>query len=109
VTSPTMGPLDLGRGHTLRFTHWTPDRTLNPQYDGTPDIDPLGAVIDHRQPDGTPCSGSLTFASPAADQLFPDEEKWDVQSFQPLTLDQSVICPTCGDHGLVKDGRWVPA
>jgi len=27
----------------------------------------------------------------------------------PLTIDPSILCPDCGAHGFVRDGRWVPA
>lgn len=26
-----------------------------------------------------------------------------------LTLSPSLLCGTCGDHGFVRDGKWVPA
>ena len=103
-----MEPLDLGHGHTLRFTHWAPERDLNPQYDGIPDIDPVGAIIDHPKADGTTCSGSVLFDSPAVAQLFKGSPRWTVECLQPLTLSPSVAC-SCGDHGFVKDGKWVPA
>jgi len=109
ATSPTMEPLDLGDDHTLRFTHWAPERDLNPQYEGIPDIDPVGAIIDHRKPDGTTCSGALTFYSPAARRLFPERQMWTVESLQPLTLSPSISCGGCGDHGHVREGKWVPA
>jgi len=38
--------MDLGHGHTLQFTSWSPDRELNPQYDGIPDIPKIGAIVD---------------------------------------------------------------
>lgn len=27
----------------------------------------------------------------------------------PLTVDGSLLCTDCGDHGFIRDGRWVAA
>lgn len=27
----------------------------------------------------------------------------------PLTVEGSLLCRSCGTHGFVRDGRWVPA
>lgn len=27
----------------------------------------------------------------------------------PLTIGGSLLCGTCRDHGLIREGRWVPA
>lgn len=97
-------PIDLGLGHILRFTKWAPDRALNPQYDGVPDIDPVGATIEH----GNGCGGSLLFDLPGVRTLFPNRPVWNVESMNPLTISPSVLC-MCGDHGYVRDGKWVPS
>lgn len=34
---------------------------------------------------------------------------WQVESWDPLTLSPSVLCNTCGLHGFIREGRWVPA
>jgi hypothetical protein len=34
---------------------------------------------------------------------------WDVISLEPLTLSPSLACGTCGHHGWIRDGKWVPA
>ena len=34
---------------------------------------------------------------------------WTLVSEKPLTLSPSLLCPMCGHHGFVRDGRWVPA
>lgn len=26
-----------------------------------------------------------------------------------ITVDPSIVCPDCGDHGWVRAGKWVPA
>lgn len=38
----------------------------------------------------------------------PDRPLWQVQSWEPLTISPSVLC-SCGDHGFIREGRWVPA
>ena len=34
---------------------------------------------------------------------------WAVESEEPLTLSPSLLCRTCGHHGFIRGGRWVPA
>ncbi len=99
---------DLGYDHLLRFTSWAPDRKLNPQYDGLPDVERIGVIVSHLRADGTVCEGSLLFDSDVARRVFPDQERWTVVSFDPLTLDPSIKC-SCGDRGHIRDGCWIPA
>jgi hypothetical protein len=101
-------PIDLGLGHTLRFYSWGPDRILNPQYAGIPDVDRAGAIITHVKPDGERCEGSIWFDVPETSRISWQHAKWTVVSWDPLTLDPSILCH-CGDHGHVREGRWVPA
>lgn len=37
------------------------------------------------------------------------EGHWTQESVEPLTLAPSLRCTMCGDHGFVRDGKWVPA
>lgn len=104
----TGEPLDIGHGHTIRFTRWSPDRELNPQYADAPDIDPVGLHVDHLTPDGKPCAGGITFDSEAARKLRVGREMWTLVSLDPLTVTPSLLCH-CGDHGFITNGRWVPA
>lgn len=39
----------------------------------------------------------------------PGRVGWTVQSWEPLTVTPSVLCLTCGLHGWIRGGRWVPA
>jgi hypothetical protein len=115
--------LDLGDGHSLVWTDWDPDLELNPQYLGLPPERPgehHGAIIRH--PAGpTPqtwsdafleglCEGGIVFdternrATPAWDA----QARWQVDSWDPLTISPSVLC-ACGDHGFIREGRWVRA
>jgi hypothetical protein len=34
---------------------------------------------------------------------------WAVESMEPLTLSPSILCRTCGHHGFIREGKWVPA
>lgn len=37
-------------------------------------------------------------------------EKHRLVCADPLHVEPSILCPAgCGDHGFVRDGRWVPA
>ena len=101
---------DLGHGVTMQFTRWAPDRDLNPQHAGRPDIDPVGYITDHPQPDGSPCAGGTgLFDLPGVRDLFPGRAVWTVESWEPLTLSPSLLCSACGHHGFVRQGQWVPA
>lgn len=33
---------------------------------------------------------------------------WEVVSEEPLTLNPSLACRTCGHHGFIRAGRWWP-
>lgn len=107
--------VDLGADHWYSFTVWAPDRELNPQYDAIPDINPAGAQVWHRRADGTLCSGHVTFDSEHARVISPGRPVWQVESLDPLTISPSVLCTfpidgvTCGDHGWITDGKWIPA
>jgi hypothetical protein len=34
---------------------------------------------------------------------------WAVAVESPITVSPSILCMTCGHHGWIRDGRWVPA
>lgn len=34
--------------------------------------------------------------------------KWMVESWEPLTVSPSLLC-SCGHHGFIRGGRWIPA
>lgn len=104
----TLGE-DLGHDHFLSYASWRPDRELNPQYAHLPDVEKYGATIDHFGESGEPCAGFVFFDSPTSRELDGSRPKWTVLSWEPLTLDPSILCPTCGDHGHIRDGQWVPA
>lgn len=104
--------LDLGSGVKLTFTSWAPDRDLNPQYAGIPDVERYGAILEHPLAPGVtgpgPCVGGLTFENEVSRKLQPAHPRWTVQSWDPLTITPSVLC-ACGFHGFITAGKWVPA
>lgn len=118
---PTL--LDLGHGHTLRFMRWAPDDL--PENRKTygikkgqpmPVIERAGAVVSHPAKDGTgnngdgTCTSAIHFDTEETRRYFSNERvAWTVESWEPLTISPSLLCLTCGDHGFIRDGRWVRA
>lgn len=109
--------LDLGGGYTLHWIGWHPDRDLNPQYDGIADIEKCVGIIRHPlHPDDDQqycrergyCEGAVHPDTPEVRQIMNPKALWQVGSWDPLTLSPSVLCH-CGDHGWIRDGKWVKA
>jgi hypothetical protein len=100
---------DIGHNHYFRFLSWKPDRDLNPQYDGIPDIDKCGGIIHHKSNDGTWCASAIHFDTEDVRKVFKPDHLWKVESWEPLTLSPSLLCRRCGDHGFIRDGKWIPA
>lgn len=64
-----------------------------------------GGLID--MPDGKNLSGgALMFDIPGNAQE--QRPKWQLISLDPLHIEPSVLCRTCGLHGFIRDGKWVP-
>jgi len=102
----TAERIDLGNSHSLEYIQWAPDRRLNPQWADFPDVERFAAIVYHPRPDtGAECFGQITFDVPPADKLVPDAARWQVQSWEPLTISPSLLCD-CGDHGYIRNGRW---
>lgn len=104
--------LDLGDGHLLRWSRWDPDLKLNPQYEHLRDqlpVERFAAIVEHpRLDDGKPCASAIHFDTPIAREV--DRGPfWQVQSWDPLTVAPSLLCMRCGDHGFIREGRWVRA
>jgi hypothetical protein len=101
--------IDLGDGHAAEWEGWHPDRELNPHLDGIPDVDKWGLTIYHTNPSGQPCAGFVTLDGEVQRRVEPNRpNRWTVESWDPLTLSPSVLC-SCGDHGWIREGRWVRA
>lgn len=103
--------IDLGYRHYLQWVGWNPDRDLNPQHAGIPDVERYGAILYHFKPDGSECAGVVTFRGEVQQKIGPGHPSWTVESSEPLTLSPSVLCKAegCGDHGFIRSGKWVPA
>lgn len=106
-----MSKLDLGLDHVLEFYSWSPDMALADNASRYAAIahllpvDKYGAFVHHKKADGSSCSGSIVFDSEAA--RFNGREGWQVESWEPLTVSPSLLC-SCGDHGYIRNGVWVP-
>lgn len=101
--------IDLGDGHTAEWEGWHPDRELNPQLEEVPDVDKWGLTIYHTSPTGRNCAGFVTLDGDVQRRVEPNRtNRWTVESWDPLTLSPSVLC-SCGDHGWIREGRWVRA
>ena len=74
---------------------------------GDPEGERLGIVEQHLDPDGKPCSGYVGFEG--HEQEMRPHPRWHVVSLEPLTLEPSLLCSTCGHHGFIRNGRWVRA
>lgn len=88
--------IDIGHDHKIQFVTYKGDSRA-------------GLNDFHKKPDGSDCGGFITFAGSAWANEFTDLQVWQVQSWEPLTLTPSLLCRTCGNHGFIRDGKWVPA
>lgn len=110
--------LDLGSGHSL-FWITVPDvEWAAGEHFGAHIRHPVGPH-PHGGTDefwGTGwCVGGITFDTPQAQAWHAEKNSsggpfvaWQVQSWDPLTISPSVLCD-CGDHGFIRDGKWVSA
>jgi hypothetical protein len=97
-----MDVLDLGSGFSLSWTSWRPDRALNPQYADLPDVEKFGALLTCRHG----IEGSIMFDhGEAYAHLFPNRPRWQVLSWEPLTLTPSIATGCC--HGYITEDKWV--
>jgi hypothetical protein len=107
--TPGERSFDLGNGHRGEYSGWAPDRELNPHRAHLPDVEKWGLLIFHTSAEtGKPCAGFVTFAGEVQREVAPNAATWDVVSWDPLTITPSVLC-SCGDHGFIREGRWVRA
>lgn len=117
MREPPEEAVDLGGGHSYVLTVWSPDRELNPQYEDIEDCDPYGAIVFHTNlVTGEPCAGAIVFDGETQRKLEPDRKLWGLNSLEPLDVEGSVLCryarvgeAECGDHGYIREGRWVVA
>lgn len=90
------GVLDFGHGVRGRFT-------VNARNER------VGMIESHDGPDGQRCAGSLLFNVIEAADYGTQAPRWYVVSWDPLTLEPSLLCTECGNHGFIRNGAWEPA
>lgn len=95
--------MDFGSGYSGRWIGWHPDRDLNPQYKGIPDLE--RSVLLLMCPHG---DGGVPVHPPKYNHVF-RQDSWTVESLEPLTLSPSILRLECGCHGFIREGKWVPA
>lgn len=93
------GLIDIGEGHSIKFVSYKDDEKT--------------AIQDHHlTKDGKPCKGFVPFEGGAWASEFKEVKNyqaWKVESLEPLTLSPSLLCTVCGDHGFIREGKWVKA
>jgi hypothetical protein len=84
-------------------------RTLEPvEYARDEPVRIVGYIERHPRPDnGEPCQGFIWVDATSLSHV--GGPVWTVERQDPLSLSPSVKCRTCGNHGYVRDGHWVPA
>lgn len=88
---------DIGHGVSIAYTSGA-------------GYDKAGLIEEHDRPDGKGrCAGGVYFDLPGVQETFPGVAVWQVESWDPLTISPSLLCRICGNHGFIKNGRWVPA
>lgn len=63
-----------------------------------------GITIEHPTPTGGQCGHIALW-----DGSQGPNRTWTLISLDPLHLEPSLLCRICGDHGFIRDGKWVPA
>jgi hypothetical protein len=92
-----MNRLDIGDDHSLEFREWQGDTMAI-------------VVCHHLRPDGSACMHNAPIKGGAWDREFDGHiESWDLMQRDPLTIAPSLACRACGDHGFIRDGKWVRA
>lgn len=94
--------LNLGSGHWLRWT----SSMQGEQRIGATIIHPAGPKATSET---GYCMSGVMFAGTQYERDHAGEHAfWQLESYEPLTISPSVLC-SCGDHGFIREGRWVPA
>jgi hypothetical protein len=115
VDEPELDPLDFGDGMASAYSlghdvlaRWTVDKGGNR----------IGVHYSHPMPNppvpGRRCVGSIIFDTDQARAAVPEHfgngrAVWQLHSLEPLDVSPSLLCRTCGHHGFIRQGAWVPA
>ena len=88
--------LDLGNGYTGYLFACS---EAHPHPSGY-----AGVTVRHATPDGNQCGHIATW-----DGSHDPDHTWELVSIDPLHIEPSILCHTCGDHGWIRNGQWVKA
>ena len=113
---------DLGNGHMFTwmlaragrydvpeaFRNW--EAHLNPDEDRH---DLIGIIDWHPKQnpaneEDTTCGGGVYFVAGINNYHGKSNPVWTVESLNPLTISPSILCG-CGEHGFIRDGKWISA
>jgi hypothetical protein len=89
---------DLGDYVDLGDGHWYAFYTCDGACSGGPSQH-HGIIQPHLRSDGTWCCGSAMFTGHG-------RVTWELHSLEPLDMSPSLLC-SCGDHGFIRQGKWV--
>lgn len=107
--------IDIGHDHFIAYFRWAPDDLpANREHFGypLPVVEKAGVFVRHPnlKVPGELCESAINFDIPEMVKAkLGAGHVWQVHSFDPLTVSPSLLCMRCGDHGFIRDGRWVPA
>lgn len=101
MASEGRDEIDLGDGHRLVFSEYQGEKRA-------------GANVLHPPVEGK-CGGQgwISFAGRSwANSFDPGQiQVWTVEqdNGDRFTISPSILCRACGDHGFIRDGKWVRA
>lgn len=99
--------IDLGGGRILKWVVFSEDDVIGAteRHPRAKDVEWANGKVDKA---GEPCDGMMYFDVP---ELPPPWKPiaWKVESWDPLTISPSVLCTLCGNHGFIREGKWIPA
>lgn len=94
--------LEIGHGVTIEMVTDTRDRFVGLLWRHT-----CRMGLD---PDGGSRVISIYFDRPwnRQDANLSGRKLFEVTSWEPLSLPESLLCHHCGIHGYIRDGKWLP-
>lgn len=82
--------VELDENHILQWTYIEGEK------------EPAGCLFAHHKPGGGWCIGGFQWKPRQPGPL------WELHSLEPLHVEPSILCHTCGEHGFIRDGKWIP-
>lgn len=105
-----ISAVDIGGGHQYAWMWRRPiDWPENEAWDVTRDghfPDDVFAIQEQHPRGDDPerlCEGLVYLRHPYDHTV---GAVWKVNSWDPLDIDPSVLCPRCGSHGYIHEGKW---